>query len=182
MDDAGPPFSSGQAPGPWDGSALGPFGRSVGFLLSQLGYGVTRQFRAALEGLSLEPRHFALLRAIDASAAPSQQALSESLHIPASSVVALLDSLEDRGLLRRRLDPTDRRVRLVELTGAGQDALSRATEVAMGIESALCAGMSAGDREAMITRLQGVARNIGLTLGVHPGSQDSGPGEGCPKP
>jgi DNA-binding MarR family transcriptional regulator len=176
-----PPRSSPDGPGPLGGAALGPFGESVGFLLSQLGFGVTRQFRAALEGLAMEPRHFALLRAIDASAAPSQQALSESLHIPASSVVALLDSLEERGLLRRRQDPSDRRVRLVELTEAGHDALARATEVAIAIESALCAGLSADERLSLIRRLQEVAGNIGLTLGVHPAGQDPGAAGACAK-
>ncbi len=146
-----------------------PFGHAVGFLVSQLGYAVTRRFRADLEDLSLEPRHFGLMRALAAAKDLSQQALGDSLHIPASSIVALLDQLESKGYVHRRLDPGDRRVRLVELTEAGQEVLEQAIEIGIGIETALCQGLDAEQRESLISNLQMVADNIGLTLGVHPG-------------
>jgi DNA-binding MarR family transcriptional regulator len=149
-----------------------PFGHAVGFLVSQLGYAVTRRFRADLESLSLEPRHFGLMRALGAARHLSQQALGESLHIPASSIVALLDQLEAKGFVRRQLDPADRRVRLVELTEAGQAVLARAVEIGIVIEAALCEGFDASERESLIDNLQKVASNIGLTLGVHPGFRE----------
>jgi len=157
-----------------------PFGHAVGFLLSQLGYAVNRRFRAELEQLSLEPRHFGLMRTIEAAKHLSQQALGDSLHIPASSVVALLDQLEARDLVRRRLDPTDRRVRLVELTEAGRAVLGRALEVAIGIETRVCLGFDLAQREALIADLQKVAGNLGLPPGVHPASDEAvaGPGRG----
>ena len=154
-----------------------PFGHAVGFLVSQLGYAVTRRFRADLEDLSLEPRHFGLMRALATAKALSQQALGESLHIPASSIVALLDQLEAKGFVLRRLDPTDRRVRVVELTDAGQAVLERAVEIGIAIEAALCQGFEPDQRESLISNLQKVAGNIGLTLGVHPGYRgDEGDG------
>ena len=172
MDVGDVPGSSVGRPDAVAAPTLEPFGHSVGFLLSQLGYAVTRRFRSELEELSLDPRHFGLMRGIAASGSPSQQALGDSLHIPASSVVALLDHLEQRGLVRRRLDPSDRRVRFVELTEEGRHVLARATEVATGIESALCLGFGLDEREAMIGKLQALAGNLGLVLGVHPGSEE----------
>jgi DNA-binding MarR family transcriptional regulator len=145
-----------------------PFGHAAGFLLSQLGYAITRRFKAELEALSLEPRHFGLLRAINSAGSLSQQALGEVLQIPASSVVALLDQLEDKSLVRRVSDPTDRRVRLVELTEEGMATLAAAIEVAMGLETALCAGLSDHERGTLIGSLQRLAVNMGLTMGVHP--------------
>jgi len=112
------------------------------------------------------------MRGIAAAGSTSQQSLGDFLHIPASSIVALLDHLEARGLVRRRLDASDRRVRFVELTDDGRRVLARAVEVAVGIESALCAGFDAAEREAMISRLQKLAANLGLTLGVHPGGSE----------
>ncbi len=147
-----------------------PFGHAVGFLVSQLGYAVNRRFRSELEGLSLEPRHFGMLRTIATARNLSQQALGESLQIPASSVVALLDYLEAGDLVRRRLDPADRRVRLVELTETGRTVLAHAMEVALGIESALCRGFDGKQRESLIASLEKVADNIGLVVGVHPAS------------
>jgi len=152
--------------------APAPFGHAVGFLLSQLGYAVTRRFRSDLEAVALEPRHFGLLRAIATARNLSQQSLGESLQIPASSVVALLDQLESKGLVRRRPDPGDRRVRWVELTETGRAVLGRAIEVAISIEEALCRGLDGDEREALIANLQRVAGNIGVTLGVHPASEE----------
>jgi DNA-binding MarR family transcriptional regulator len=168
--------AGGSSIGPDDllaASASAPVFHSVGFLLSQLGYAVNRRFRSELEELSLEPRHFGLMRSIEAAKYLSQQALGESLQIPASSVVALLDQLEAKDLVRRRLDPADRRVRLVELSEAGRAVLGRAMEIAIGIESTICLGYDPDQREALIASLQKVAGNLGLTLGVHPSGVDT---------
>jgi DNA-binding MarR family transcriptional regulator len=43
-------------------------------------------------------------------------------------MVALIDDLQERGLVRRRQDPDDRRKNVVELTDAGQDITRRATQ------------------------------------------------------
>ena len=85
--------------------------RSVGFLISQLGFFSSRRFTAALEPLGIGPRDFLLMRFVAASEGQSQQALAERLQIPPSRMVALVDHLEDMGLVERRPDPEDRRVR-----------------------------------------------------------------------
>lgn len=155
--------------GPHPGSLpLGEFGHSVGFLVSQIGAATARRFKEALAELAVDPRHFALMRAIEAAENLTQQLLAELLQIPASSMVALLDYLEERGLVARHHDPADRRVRVVELTAEGRELLRRATRVGMATEAALCAGLSAEEREWLIARLRRVAENLGLTSGVHP--------------
>ena len=57
-----------------------PF-RSVAFLLSSLGFAVSRHFHEVLAPLELEPGEFALLRAVSASGGEPQNALAERLHI-----------------------------------------------------------------------------------------------------
>jgi len=171
-DHTGPPDDRSR---PFQPGAPARFGHTVGFLLSQLGYAVTRQFRAELEDLSLEPRHFGLLRAIDATNGATQHALGDCLQIPASSVVALLDGLEEKGLVRRRLDPGDRRIRVVELTEQGRVVLARAGGIAAAIESAICLGFDTEQRERLIATLHKVGSNLGITLGVHPSTQEERP-------
>ena len=144
------------------------FGQSVGFLLSQLGYVVARRFGAAMAGVELEPRHFALMRAIEALDGHPQRALAETLHIPASSMVSVIDHLEERGLVERRVHPADRRSRTLHLTEAGHERLVEAAARAGALEDLLCRGLEPDERLALIARLQEVGRNLDVVRGVHP--------------
>jgi DNA-binding MarR family transcriptional regulator len=144
------------------------FGQAVGFLLSQLGYVVARQFRTVMAEVELEPRQFALMRAIAAHQGQSQNHLVDLLRIPASSMVALIDHLEERGLVERRIHPADRRSRTVHVTDVGHALLARATSMAMALEQRICAGLSPEARQSLIERLQQVGRNLDVIEGVHP--------------
>ena len=143
--------------------------RSVGFLISQLGFVSSKRFMEALEPIGLEPRDFLLLRFVAASEGQSQQALSERLAIPASRMVALVDRLEEAGFLERRPDPEDRRVRGLHLTRKGRAVLEKAGKIAIDYETQLCAGINRKEREQLIDllqRLQVTQTDLG---GVHPG-------------
>jgi DNA-binding MarR family transcriptional regulator len=143
---------------------------AVGFLLSQLGFEVSARFGKLMAEVDLEPRQFALMRAIEASEGHSQNAVAEWLRIPASSMVALIDQLEERGLIERRLHPTDRRSRTLHTTRAGRELLESATELAMGLELTICAGIEEAERSRMLDLLARVADNLGLVQGLHPGA------------
>ena len=167
-DKRGPPGGSARTLTAADGAALAgaPF-RSVGFTLSTTGYVVAKRFRQALAPLALEPREFALLRAVAAHEGASQQALGERLQIPASRVVGIVDALEARGLVERRRNPADRRARALHLTAEGSSVLARAFGLATEYERDLCAGLSAEEREQLLDLLQRVVQRLGLAPGVH---------------
>jgi DNA-binding MarR family transcriptional regulator len=140
---------------------------SVGFTVSTIGYAVSRAFRAILAPLELEPREFALLRAVAASEGQSQQAIGERLQIPSSRMVAFVDALEARSLIERRHNPQDRRTRALHLTPDGRELMNRAFELAVGHEQRLCADLSDDEREQLLMLLQRVAAQLGLPPGVH---------------
>src|ERR1700761_2219635 len=91
----------------------------LGFLLSQVGAHVSAKFAEGLEPLGLKPAHVGLLRAVEPADGLSQQALGEKLGVFPSRLVALLDELEERGLVARRDNPHDRRSYSLNLTDAG---------------------------------------------------------------
>jgi DNA-binding MarR family transcriptional regulator len=159
---------------PDDLNRVPPFGHAVGFLLSQLGYVVSRTFRAVMAEVELEPRHFALMRAIATDEGLSQNALVEQLRIPASSMVSVIDHLEVRGLVERRVHPADRRSRTLHVTALGREVLTRAISMAIELETQICAGMSDLERTSLIDRLQLVAKNLDIVEGVHPANMDHG--------
>ncbi len=159
----GPGFISPCADGDASASILAstPF-QAVGFTVSSIGYAVGRRFHQILAPLELEPREFALLRALGAAEGQSQQAIAGRLQIPPSRMVALVDALEARGLLERRPNPLDRRARALYLTDAGRELLGRAFVLAAGLERDLCATLSPAEVEQLLELL----RRIGLQLGV----------------
>jgi DNA-binding MarR family transcriptional regulator len=148
--------------------------QSVGFTLSQVGLATSRRFAQIVGALGLEPRHIALLRAVRVADGQSQQAVAERLHIPASTMVALIDQLEQRELLERRSHPSDRRARLLYLTGHGEEVLGKAAGLSAAWENTICAGLSAAEREQLKVLLRHVAVNVGITESELP---DHGTGE-----
>jgi DNA-binding MarR family transcriptional regulator len=143
-----------------------PF-QAVGFIVSSVGYAVAKRFRATLAPLGLEPREFALLRAVGAAEGQSQQAIGERLQIPPSRMVAFVDGLEERSLLERRQNPHDRRTRALYLTAEGRALLERAFALALGLERDLCAELSDSEREQLLALLQRVGLRVGLVTGPH---------------
>jgi len=141
---------------------------TVGFLLSQLGSANAKRFREILAPVGLEPRQFAVMQHLAQAEGRSQQALAEWLRIPPSRMVSLVDELEDRGLVVRRQNPHDRRVRALHLTVAGRHALEQAMALGMEHEASLCSVLRPGEREQLIGLLQRVAGSQGLQPGVHP--------------
>lgn len=143
--------------------------RIVGFLLSQLGFSASQRFHDALKPLGLHPREFLLLRFISASEGRSQQALASLLAVPPSRMVALVDHLEELGLVERRPDPHDRRVRALHLTDRGRVVLGRATKLALAHEQRLCSALGEQEREQLIDLLLRLQPELIELRGVHPG-------------
>jgi DNA-binding MarR family transcriptional regulator len=147
----------------------------VAFLLSQLGYYSSRRWKARLAPLGLDPRQVMVLRRLAGDEGRSQQALGDALQIPPSRMVALVDALEQRGLLRRRPSPSDRRVRTLHLTKEGRRLLDQIMEISVEHEQQLSGGLQPADREQLLTLLNRLAAEQGLAEGVHPGAADPDP-------
>jgi DNA-binding MarR family transcriptional regulator len=150
--------------------------RSVGFLISQLGFVSSKGFIEALKPLGIGPREWTLLRFVAASEGQSQHALAERLGCPPSRMVALVDHLEGGGLLERRPDPGDRRIRALHLTPKGRRVLGRAVQVAIDYEAQLCSALDDNEREQLIDLLQKLQGEQVHLRGVHPGLSQEHPG------
>jgi DNA-binding MarR family transcriptional regulator len=138
----------------------------VAFLLSSLGFAVSRGFHRMLEPLELEPGEFALLRAVDASGGESQNVLAERLHISPSWMVAIVDELERRGLLERRPHARDRRVRNLDLTPAGKKLLKQAERKAQQFDRQVTDPLTETEVQELLELLQRVAAGLDLQPGA----------------
>ena len=150
-----------------------PF-RSVAFLLSTLGYTVSRRFHQTLEPLGLEPGEFALMRAVAAGDGEAQNTLAERLRISPSWMVAVVDELERRGLLERRPHARDRRVRNLHLTAAGKKLLKQAERRAVEFDRQVGEPFAEAELQQLLDLLQRVGDGLGLEPGAHAAMRDRG--------
>jgi DNA-binding MarR family transcriptional regulator len=142
---------------------------SVAFAVSRLGYEIGGQLAEALKPLGIEPRHFGLLRALAMSDGQSQRAIGDSLNLHPNRMVALVDELERKRLVRRRPHPTDRRAHAVVLTASGRRLLDQAFQLAVGIEQELCADLQPAERDQLLRLLARLRTGDPEHPGVHPG-------------
>jgi len=97
---------------------------------------------------------YSVLVALDRSAIRTQAALAEAIGADKTRIIAILDELQQNGLIERVPDPNDRRARILAITKEGRrlkEAIQ--TEIQRGEERWL--GMlSANDRAVFLRVLQ----------------------------
>jgi DNA-binding MarR family transcriptional regulator len=147
---------------------------SLAFLLSKVGAQSAAGFAKRLAALQVAPAHAGILRVLRQADGLSQQALGEKLHVFASRLVELLDGLEERGLVERRVSPADRRRHALYLTEKGREMLEKIDRIAGEHQDALCAALTERERAQLAALRRRIADEQGLTPGVHPGYRTLG--------
>jgi DNA-binding MarR family transcriptional regulator len=142
----------------WEGGQIpGELGVFPGYLLARLGEASSRRFHKALEPEGLHPRHFGVMTMVAAHPGMSQQQLHEKTAIDTSSMVAVIDELEARGLAERRPDPEDRRARTIFLTELGEQTLTRVRGLAAGLQREFFGALTAEERRTLHALLRKLA-------------------------
>src|SRR5690348_60931 len=96
----------------------------IAFLVAQLGAYAAERFGERAAALDFTRPQAGLLRLISREPGQSQQAVARRLGTPPSRLVALVDGLEQRGLIERRRNPGDRRNYALHPTAAGEEAMT----------------------------------------------------------
>ena len=134
-----------------------PLASAPGFLLSWNGQRTAHKFAAALEPLGLRPHHFGVMTLIETHPGCAQRDLVTRSLIDPSSMVAVIDELEQLGFAERRQHPDDRRKRAVHLTPQGRRILERARVAAMQTAEEMFAPLDKSERETLRILLRKLA-------------------------
>jgi DNA-binding MarR family transcriptional regulator len=134
-----------------------PLASAPGFLLSWNGRRTSHLFAAALEPLGLRPHHFGVMTLIDSEPGLTQQDLADRSLIDPSSMVTVVDELEELGLAERQAHPGDRRKHAVHLTAAGRESLKRARAAAMATAKDVLEPLDRTEVETLRTLLRKLA-------------------------
>jgi MarR family transcriptional regulator for hemolysin len=135
-------------------SADPPVTEFVGQLFFRLWRATHTRTAELLGSVGLTPALFALLNVIGAREGAIQQELGAALAIDRSTMVSLIDQLEDAGLARRRPSATDRRAREIAITPKGLRLLQRARGLISQVEDEVLGGLTAEERHELLTLLR----------------------------
>lgn len=129
----------------------------LGFVLRLAQVSAFRDLIEALKPFDLRPTDFSVLTVVSALPGLKQQAVGEALRVQRPNLVAIIDQLEARNLVRRDPSPSDRRSHALRLTTAGEALLKEARLAQSAHEARLTAALDGADREVVMTALRRIA-------------------------
>jgi DNA-binding MarR family transcriptional regulator len=136
---------------------LGPLGDSFGYLLRRAQVTVFQRFFDLFAEFDIRPAQYSVLTVIERNPGLSQTRLAQALGIKKTNLVAIIDTLEERGLARRKSTDNDRRSHALFLTPKGTVLIGRLHR----LEAALDRDMSRLMKENERQRFCDVLRQVG---------------------
>jgi DNA-binding MarR family transcriptional regulator len=109
---------------------------------------------SALAPLGIDSRELGVMFLIGDHKPTSQEQSAQRLGVDRTTMVAVIDTLERKGLVTRHPDAHDRRRNVVELTDAGRKVLRHATKASNDAESAFLSPLTAAAADNLRTALQ----------------------------
>ena len=122
---------------------------SSGFLMARLGMAFKARALERIDAEGYEANHYSVLAILGEGARETQATIASALDLDPSRLVAVLDSLENRGLVSRQRDPQDRRRHVVSITADGKRELQRLRAIAKELEDEFFGTLAREDRDTL---------------------------------
>ena len=128
---------------------VGPVPTQVSVLIARLARVVRHRLEQVLTPTGLRQRHVVALSYLRGFGPTAQQSLAERLRMDPSSLVCLLNDLEESGLVVRTRDRSDRRRAIVQLSPDGERALREVDHAVEAVEREILTGLDADERRTL---------------------------------
>jgi DNA-binding MarR family transcriptional regulator len=131
----------------------------LGYQLAQAAILTTTAFDSVVgKPLRLRPVEFTILQLVHENAPVTASKLAKALGVTAPGVTIWLDRLEQRGLVKRERNETDRRTQNVCATRKGAELVTNAIERLLQADREMLKHLSEGERHMLLELLHKVAR------------------------
>jgi DNA-binding MarR family transcriptional regulator len=128
-----------------------------GFLIRRCNQSFTGLFLRETGDIGVTPAQFGALALMAVEPGMDQTQLTDRLALDRSSVAKCMERLEGRGLIRREVDPADRRARRLYVTQAGLEFLDGAEEAVLRAQAAILAPLGPERAALFIAMLKELA-------------------------
>ena len=129
---------------------------NLSWLLTQAHFNLVSEISAAFEPIGVSNRGYHVLTTA-LGAEHTQKELAELIGLDKTTMVVTLDHLELDGLAVRRPSPTDRRVRVIEVTDAGKRKVAEGKAVVERVQAEVLEKLPAPERQALLSALERLA-------------------------
>ena len=130
------------------------------YLLNQASQAVRSQLEAALRELQMTGIQYTILTIVDQHEGISSAELSRRFFVTAQTMNEIINGLEQRKLVTRKEDPTNRRILRMKLTAEGRKLLKKCEDIADRIEEAAFDWIDRGEYEALRQSLRSLLRGL----------------------
>ena len=113
-------------------------------------------FLEETEAHGVTPVQYAALHAAQRQPGLDQRTLAATIGFDTSTIGGVIDRLEKRGLIERLASPTDRRVRLLQVTPAGATLIDELVPDMLKAQQRILAPLPAADRSRFLAMLKTV--------------------------
>jgi DNA-binding MarR family transcriptional regulator len=135
-------------------------GAACSLLIVLLARGARRRIEEAVAPTGLRPNEVLALVHLRDRGPSAQQTLVELMGVDATNLVAILNSLEDAGLIERRRDRSDRRRAIIALAAPGGQLLTDLDRAFRQVDDEILAGLTATERQTLNALLSDVVGHI----------------------
>jgi len=140
---------------------LGALPNVVGYMLRRAQLAAFQDFLRSYAEVDIRPAQYAVLTVIERNPGLRQSQVSAALGIKRANLVALLDSLEHRGLAERVPVASDRRSYALHLTEEGAALMRKLAEVNAAHERRVTGKIGEPGRRELLRLLHGIVEAVG---------------------
>ena len=140
----------------------------IGLHLTQVSRAVSRAFDEALAAAGGSLPVWLVVLNLKTRSLANQRELAEAMGIREATLTHHLNAMEASGLVTRQRDPANRRVHVVALTEAGEEAFMRLRGAAMAFDRQLRRGITDEDATTLDDLLGRLAANAGADVAGAP--------------
>lgn len=109
--------------------------------------------------LGLTPAHWKIILALSMTDGLTQKEIADRIYVDSSTLVPIIDKMEENGLVERKSDSKDRRINRIFLTKKSESTVDSIVTIIIKLRKMIYRGISESDLELVKTTLRTVIKN-----------------------